>query len=82
MPENVHDRWTKVLAAIRQECLDNGQSPDPLEADWSTLKVRLPLDASTYHSERFALAVLSDEDPSAIAARFYREYRAAVDSHE
>ena len=31
MPESLHDRWTNLVEAIRQECGDHGQHPDLLE---------------------------------------------------
>ena len=47
MPESLHDRWTNLVEAIRQECGDDGQHADLLEVDERTLKTRLPIHAGT-----------------------------------
>jgi hypothetical protein len=77
MPESLHDRWANLVEAIRQECGDHGQHADALEVDESALKVRLPLGASSYHSEWFLAEAILSNDPAVMAASFYQRYHEA-----
>ena len=77
MPESLHDRWTYLVEAIRQECGDHGQHPDMLEVDETTLKARLPIDADAWHSEWFRPEAIMRDNPAEMAARFYERYHEA-----
>lgn len=76
---NMHDYWFRLVQAIQQEVRGHNQDPNLLEVDESASKVRLPLDATTWHSERFRAEDLVNGDPAALARRFYEGYRAAAE---
>jgi hypothetical protein len=79
-PESLHDRWTNLVEAIRQECGDHGQHADLLEVDERTLKARLPIHAGTWHSEWFRPEAIMRDHPAEMAARFFERYHEAPEA--
>ena len=75
MSEDLRDRWANLLEAIRQQCRDHSQDPGLMEADESTFKVSLPLGGRAHHAIWFTEEQVVRDDPGALAAFVYREYR-------
>jgi hypothetical protein len=75
MPDDLHDPWLALLAAVRREFDAHGGDPNSVEADEQDLRISLPLEGNEYYSHHFKKAEVLKDNPAELAARLYADYQ-------
>lgn len=78
MPGHLHERWSGLVEAIKQECANHGQLPGGgvLGVNGPRFMVSLPLNAEERWSRTFDKSEILDGNLKQLASSFYASYLA------